>query len=101
MKHIRRAAALTACTTVSIMPASCDSTESQPNASAPSSDPARPVTVVTQRFHNARALWLARSRGLRAHGLVADGRVPHAPRDGGPREILARAKAVASVALGA
>ena len=61
----------------------------------------RSVTVVTQRFHIARALWLARSRGLRAHGLVADGRVPHAPRDGGAREILARAKAVASVALGA
>jgi SanA protein len=61
----------------------------------------RSVTVVTQRFHMARALWLARSRGLDAHGLVADGRVPHAPRDGGAREILARAKAVASVALGA
>jgi SanA protein len=61
----------------------------------------RSVTVVTQRFHIARALWLARSRGLRAHGLVADGRVPYAPRDGGTREILARAKAVGSVALGA
>jgi SanA protein len=61
----------------------------------------RSVTVVTQRFHISRALWLARSHGLRAHGLVADGRVPHAPRDGGAREILARAKAVASVALGA
>jgi SanA protein len=61
----------------------------------------RSVTVVTQRFHIARALWLARSRGLRAHGLVADGLVPYAPRDGGAREILARAKAVGSIALGA
>jgi SanA protein len=61
----------------------------------------RSVTVVTQRFHVARALWLARSHGLRAHGLVADGRVQNAPRDGGAREILARAKAVGSVALGA
>jgi len=61
----------------------------------------RSVTVVTQRFHMARALWLARSRGLRAHGLVADGRVPSAQRDGGAREVLARAKAVGSVALGA
>jgi DUF218 domain len=60
----------------------------------------RSVTVVTQRFHIARALWLARRHGLRAHGLVADGRVPYAPRDGGVREILARAKAVGSVALG-
>ena len=61
----------------------------------------RSVTVVTQRFHISRALWLARSHGLRAHGLVADGRVPHAPRDGGAREVLARAMAVGSVALGA
>jgi SanA protein len=61
----------------------------------------RSVTVVTQRFHMARALWLARSRGLRAHGFVADGRVARAPRDGGAREILARVKAVGSVALGA
>jgi glucose/arabinose dehydrogenase len=49
MKQIRRAAALTACVSASIMLASWDSTESQPNASGPSTDRARTTPAPSGR----------------------------------------------------
>ena len=49
MKQIRRVAALTACMSASIVLASCDSTESQPNAAGPSSDPARTTPAPSGR----------------------------------------------------
>jgi SanA protein len=57
--------------------------------------------VVTQRFHLARAVWLARRAGLRADGVVADrhdyGRANTLAR---VREAFARVKAVGEVATG-
>ena len=60
------------------------------------------VLVVTQRFHLARAVWLARRAGLTAHGVDADlhgyGRQGKLSQ---VREVLARVKAVGEVATGA
>jgi SanA protein len=58
----------------------------------------RSVLVVTQDFHLARAVWLARRAGLTAHGVSADlhgyGRQGMLSR---AREALARVKAVGDV----
>ncbi len=60
------------------------------------------AVVVTQRFHVARAVWLARRQGIEATGLIADrsgygrqGRISQV------REIVARTKAVMDVVAGA
>lgn len=62
----------------------------------------RSAIVVTQGFHMARALWLAKRAGLEVHGLAADrsgygnfGRIARL------REVLARVKAVEDVVTGA
>ena len=58
--------------------------------------------VVTQRFHLARALWLARRAGLRASGLAADARgYGSVMRSLQAREVVARVKAVGDVVTGA
>ena len=58
--------------------------------------------VVTQRFHLARALWLARRAGLRASGLAADARsYGSIMRTLQAREVVARVKAVGDVVTGA
>jgi SanA protein len=60
----------------------------------------RSAIVVTQGFHMARALYLARAAGLDAHGLTADlhgyGRAGTASD---VREVLARVKAVGQATL--
>jgi SanA protein len=62
----------------------------------------RSAVVVTQRFHLARALWLARRAGLRASGLAADARGYGAiMRSLQAREVVARVKAVGDVVTGA
>jgi SanA protein len=62
----------------------------------------RSAIVVTQRFHLARALWLARRAGLRASGLAADARGYGAiMRTLQVREVVARVKAVGDVVTGA
>jgi SanA protein len=62
----------------------------------------RSAIVVTQRFHLARALWLARRAGLRASGLAADARGYGAVmRSLQAREVVARVKAVGDVVTGA
>jgi SanA protein len=62
----------------------------------------RSAIVVTQRFHLARALWLARHAGLHATGLAADRSGYGAQgRRSGLREVLARTKAAADVLTGA
>jgi SanA protein len=58
--------------------------------------------VVSQRFHLARAVWLARRAGLRAEGVAADvGGYGGQSRNGEIREVLARTKAAADVVTGA
>jgi SanA protein len=56
-----------------------------------------PILLVTQPFHMSRALYLARSRGLDAWGLIASGPAP------GPRirmrEAMAELRAVLDVRL--
>jgi SanA protein len=60
------------------------------------------AVVVTQRFHLARALWLARRAGLQATGLAADARGYGAvERTLEVREVVARVKAVTDVVTGA
>jgi SanA protein len=60
------------------------------------------AVVVTQRFHLARALWLARRAGLHATGLAADARGYGAvERTLEVREVVARVKAVTDVVTGA
>ena len=62
----------------------------------------RTAIVVTQRFHLARALWLARRAGLRASGLAADARsYGSVTRMLQAREVVARVKAVGDVVTGA
>ena len=62
---------------------------------------AEDVVVVTQRFHLARAIWLARRAGLDANGVAAD---KHAYGDKAltaqVREVFARAKSVGEVLIG-
>lgn len=58
---------------------------------------ARSLIIVTQDFHLARSLWLARSLGLDAYGVVAEG-----PQNSGYnylREIPASLKAVMDVVI--
>lgn len=59
----------------------------------------RQFLIVSQRFHNERAVFLARRRGLEAHGFDA----PEVSRRTAPttyaREYLARVKAVLDVTL--
>ena len=51
--------------------------------------------VVTQRFHVARAVWLARRAGLQADGVIADGRDYGGQGiRSGVREVVARTKAL-------
>ncbi len=59
------------------------------------------VLVVTQRFHLARATWLAIQAGLDAHGVVADLR-PYGMkgRQASLREIPARVKSFVEAATG-
>jgi SanA protein len=61
---------------------------------------ARKVVVITQRFHLARAVWLARRAGLDAQGIAAD---RHTYGERGSvaklREVFARVKAVGEVAI--
>lgn len=56
------------------------------------------VTIVTQRFHLARAVWLARRAGLKANGVAADLH-PYGTKgsEASAREVLARVKAVGEV----
>jgi SanA protein len=58
---------------------------------------ARDVIVVTNHFHLARAVWLARRAGLTAGGMSADrpGGYGLKGREAGVREVFARLKAVA------
>ena len=56
-----------------------------------------PVLIVTQPFHMARALYLARSRGVEAWGLIASGPTPG--RAMRIREALAQIRAVVDVWL--
>ncbi|MHB9095716.1 MAG: SanA/YdcF family protein [Eubacteriales bacterium] len=58
------------------------------------------VLVVTQDFHLPRALYIARWLGLEAHGVSADKRVYVGQNYLYFRELLARTKAVAQLALG-
>jgi vancomycin permeability regulator SanA len=55
--------------------------------------PARPVIIVTQRFHLARALYLARGLGLEARGVAADRRFYAGLPYNELRELGARMKA--------
>ncbi len=59
------------------------------------------IVVVTQRFHLARAVWLARRAGLDADGVAAD---QHVYGERGTvarvREVFARVKAVGEVVVG-
>jgi SanA protein len=63
----------------------------------------RSAVVVTQPFHMARALWLARHAGLDATGLEAGAGKSYGSKGtvAGVRELLARTKAVADVVTGA
>ncbi|MBI5512963.1 MAG: YdcF family protein [Deltaproteobacteria bacterium] len=59
----------------------------------------RSAVVCTQRFHLPRAVFLARSRGLDAVGLAADGRGGPGSRTDRLRERVAVARALADVYL--
>lgn len=62
----------------------------------------RDAIVVTQGFHMGRALYLARAAGLRVQGVTSDLHPYGAQgRRSGLREVLARAKSVASELTGA
>jgi SanA protein len=56
------------------------------------------VTIVTQRFHLARAVWLARRAGLDADGVAADIH-PYGSKgkEASAREVVARVKAAGEV----
>jgi SanA protein len=58
--------------------------------------------VVTQRFHLARAVWLAQRAGLTASGVAADRQdYGRSQQRSEVREVLARVKAVGQVVTGA
>jgi SanA protein len=59
---------------------------------------AKRVVVVTQRFHLARALWIARSIGMEAEGRAADRRRYSTIAWLECREVISRTKAVIDVA---
>ena len=64
---------------------------------------ARRLLVVTNRFHLARAVWLARQCGIAAVGVAAPRRAARSQRawlKAEAREVLARGRAVADVASG-
>ncbi|MBS2019739.1 MAG: YdcF family protein [Deltaproteobacteria bacterium] len=58
------------------------------------------VVVVTQRFHLARAVWVARELGMQADGSAADRHVYRGIAWLHAREIVSRTKAVVDVATG-
>ncbi|MBX3188842.1 MAG: YdcF family protein [Labilithrix sp.] len=58
------------------------------------------VVVVTQRFHLARAVWVARALGLEAEGSPADRRAYHGLAWLHAREIVSRTKAIVDVTFG-
>jgi SanA protein len=58
------------------------------------------VVVVTQRFHLARAVWVARSLGMEAEGSAADRHVYRGIAWLHAREIVSRTKALVDVAVG-
>jgi len=55
--------------------------------------------IVTQEFHLPRAVYLARSKGIQAYGVIADKRVYVALKTLKIREILARVKAFTEVSI--
>ena len=55
--------------------------------------------IVTQEFHLPRAVFIARSKGIEAYGIKADKRKYPTLKSLEIREILARVKAVAEVAI--
>jgi len=57
------------------------------------------IIVVTQRFHLARALWVARAIGMDAEGSAADRHVYAAGRWFAAREVISRTKAVVDIAV--
>ena len=59
----------------------------------------RDVIVVTQKFHVARAVYIARALGLHATGVVADRRTYLSQKKSEIREILARVKAFMDVQI--
>jgi SanA protein len=62
----------------------------------------RSALIVSQKFHLARATWLAKRAGLEAHGVAADvGGYGGQSKKGAVREIIARTKAAADVVTGA
>lgn len=60
---------------------------------------AKRVVVITQEFHLARAVWLARALGLEAEGSAADRRLYRGAVWLHAREVASRAKAVLDVAV--
>jgi len=60
---------------------------------------ARRVVVVTQRFHLARAVWVARELGMDAEGSAADRRVYRGMAWLEVREVFSRTKAFFDVAV--
>lgn len=58
------------------------------------------VIVVTQRFHLARAVWVARSLGMEADGSAADRHVYRGIAWLELREVVSRTKAFVDVAVG-
>jgi len=61
---------------------------------------AKRVVVVTQRFHLARAVWVARALGMEAEGSAADRHVYRGAAWWEVREIVSRTKAFVDVNVG-
>lgn len=57
--------------------------------------------IVSQEFHLSRAIYIARSKGLKAYGIEADKRNYHSLRRLKFRELLAKVKAFGEVTLNA
>jgi SanA protein len=55
--------------------------------------------IVTQEFHLPRAVYLARSKGIQAYGVIADKRIYIALKTLKIREVLARVKAFTEVSI--
>lgn len=58
------------------------------------------VLVVTQRFHLARSVWVARSLGMEAEGSAADRRAYRGIAWLQAREVMSRTKAFVDIAVG-